>query len=84
MIDCTDRPARARGTSEHLLRPCTKVAPKAPTQTMGRFNAVSTVDHLFGLFKVRAFTTCLPCDLIGCEAIKRQTNNMQQNPPRIV
>jgi hypothetical protein len=47
MIDCTDRPARARGTSEHLLRPCTKVAPKAPTQTMGRFNAVSTVDHLF-------------------------------------
>jgi hypothetical protein len=28
-------------------------APQAPTQTMGRYNAVSTVDHLFGLFKVR-------------------------------
>ena len=76
MIDCADRPTRARGTSQHVLCPCTKVAPQTPTQTMGRFNAVSTVDHLSGLFKARAFTTCLPSDLRGREARKRQTNNM--------
>jgi len=41
-------------------------------------------DYLFGLFKVGAFTACLPCDLKGREASKRPTNNMQQTPPRIV
>ena len=34
--------------------------------------------------QVRAFPACLPCDLIGHEARKRQTSNMSQNPPRIV
>jgi hypothetical protein len=72
MIDCMDSPARARTCIAPMYEGCAT----GPHPGGGRCNAVSTVDQFFGLFKVKAFTACLPCDLRGREARKRQTSNM--------